>query len=165
MDFETIYSQYFRDVVFYINSLANNSAVAEEIAQETFFKALKAIDRFDGTRDIKVWLFTIAKNTYFSYCNKSKRCTEYDQLNEVPAEDVSITEKLENEEDAFKIHQFIHGMSEPYKEVFNLRVFGELSFEKIGELFGKSSGWARVTYHRAKKQIIQYLEEMYDERN
>lgn len=56
------------------------------------------------------------------------------------------------------IHQFLHSMKEPYKEVFSLRVFGELSFEKIGLLFGKSPGWARVTYHRARKQIIDYME-------
>ena len=44
------------------------------------------------------------------------------------------------------------------KEVFNLRVFGELSYEKIGMLFGKSSGWARVTFYRAKKKIEEYME-------
>ena len=47
-------------------------------------------------------------------------------------------------------------MEEPYKEVFNLRVFGELSYEKIGTLFQKSSGWVRVTFYRAKKKIEEY---------
>ncbi len=55
------------------------------------------------------------------------------------------------EEDAFAVHQFLHSMKEPYKEVFSLRTFGELSFDKIGRLFGKSAGWARVTFYRAKK--------------
>ena len=49
-------------------------------------------------------------------------------------------------------------MDEPYKEVFSLRVFGELPFEKIGTIFGKSSGWVRVTFYRAKKQIVDYME-------
>ena len=69
-----------------------------------------------------------------------------------------FTERFADEESAFQIHRFLHGMDEPYKEVFSLRVFGELPFEKIGAIFGKSSGWARVTFYRAKKQIIEYME-------
>ena len=42
--------------------------------------------------------------------------------------------------------------------MFTLRVFGELPFEKIGLLFGKTPSWARVTFYRAKKQIIEYME-------
>ena len=49
-------------------------------------------------------------------------------------------------------------MREPYKEVFTLRVFGELPFEKIAVLFGKTPNWARVTFYRAKKEIIEYME-------
>ena len=71
---------------------------------------------------------------------------------------VQFAENLVDEEQAFLIHQFLHTMEEPYKEVFNLRVFGELSYEKIGMLFGKSSGWARVTFYRAKKKIEEYME-------
>ena len=71
---------------------------------------------------------------------------------------IDLAKKYAEEENAFLIHQFLHNMNEPYKEVFSLRVFGELPFEKIGMLFGKSSGWARVTFYRAKKQILEYME-------
>ena len=50
-------------------------------------------------------------------------------------------------------------MEEPYKEVFQLRVFGELSFAKIGLIFGKTENWARVTYHRAKLKLQERLRE------
>lgn len=49
-------------------------------------------------------------------------------------------------------------MKEPYKEVFTLRIFGELSFSDIGELFGKSDSWARVTFHRARLMIREKME-------
>lgn len=78
---------------------------------------------------------------------------------------VQIVNHLMNEEDAFAVHQFLHSMKEPYKEVFSLRTFGELPFEKIGLLFGKSAGWARVTYYRARKQITEYMEEKNYERD
>lgn len=68
--------------------------------------------------------------------------------------EASFEENFVDEERAFLIHRFLHNMKEPYKEVFNLRVFGELPFEKIGLLFGKSSGWARVTFYRAKNKYM-----------
>lgn len=158
MDFEKMYRQYFRDVYLYLCGLSGSNIVAEEMAQETFVKALKAIDRFDGAKDIRAWLFTIAKNTYYTAYKREKIYAD------MPPEDgdcgvsVDVTEHLANEESAFLIHRFLHEMKEPYKEVFSLRVFGELPFEQIGALFGKSAGWARVTFYRAKKQIADYME-------
>lgn len=165
MDFEGIYCLYFREVFLYIRSLSGDENIAEEVAQEAFLKALKYINSFDGSKDIRAWLFTIAKNTYFSYYKKAKKNIGYDSLDDMPGTGVTITEQLSNEEDAFIIHQFLHTMEEPYKEVFSLRVFGELPFGKIGKLFGKSSGWARVTYHRARMKVIEYMEGMNNERD
>ena len=72
-------------------------------------------------------------------------------------------EQFQDTETAFQIHQFLHNMKEPYKEVFTLRVLGELPFEKIGQIFGKSSSWARVVFYRAKNQIKEYMEELDNE--
>lgn len=161
-DFEEIYRLYFKDVLLYMRGLSSEESIAEEITQETFFKALKSIDKFDGKKDIRAWLFTIAKNTYFTYCKRQKIYAD-NFTEESAVSDVILTDSLENEEKAMLIHKFLHKMDEPYKEVFNLRVFGELPFEKVGLIFGKSSSWARVTFYRAKKQILSYLEELENE--
>lgn len=158
MEFEGIYTAYFRDVYIYLRSLSANEDLAEDLTQETFSKALKALDSFDGSKDIRAWLFTIAKNLYFTHCRRQKRIAEKDGMEETQDPRVRFDERLEDEELSFQIHQFLHTMKDPYKEVFSLRVFGELPFEKIGLLFGKGPGWARVTYHRARKQIMEYME-------
>lgn len=163
MDFEEIYRKYFQEVYLYIKSLSRDEIIAEEITQEAFFKALKSIDKFDGSKDIRAWLFTIAKNTYFSHYKRKKMQIDLD-VKEEPSTGVQLVKHLMNEEDAFAVHQFLHLMVEPYKEVFSLRTFGELPFEKIGSLFGKSAGWARVTFYRARKQILEYMEGMNHER-
>ncbi|QQK08291.1 RNA polymerase sigma factor [Miniphocaeibacter halophilus] len=75
IEFDEIYKIYFKDVFLFIKSICKNESLAEEIAQETFFKALKSIDGFDGKVDIKIWLFTIAKNTYYSHYKKEKKDT------------------------------------------------------------------------------------------
>jgi RNA polymerase sigma factor (sigma-70 family) len=164
MEFEEIYHEYFKEVYLFIKSLCHDESIAEEITQEAFFKALKAIDKFDGSKDIRAWLFTIAKNTYFSHYKIRKGQIDLDVIEE-PSTGVQIVKHLMNEEDAFTVHRFLHLMDDPYKEVFSLRTFGELPYEKIGKLFGKSSGWARVTFYRARKQIIEYMEEINYERD
>lgn len=158
MDFERIYRMYFKDVFLYLRALSADTDTAEEITQETFVKALRSIDTFDGSKDIRAWLFTIARNTYYTHCRRQSRYADEELSENEPDIQPDFTERFADEESAFQIHRFLHGMDEPYKEVFSLRVFGELPFEKIGAIFGKSSGWARVTFYRAKKQIIEYME-------
>ena len=154
-EFEEVYRLYFRDVYRYCLALTRDEQVAEEVTQETFFKALKAIDKFDGKCRLYVWLCQIAKNTYLSMLQK-KRTGE-----ELPGElssGESLEEKLLTKESAFEIHQILHALEEPYKEVFSLRTFGELPFRQIGALFGKTESWARVTYHRARLKIKEELQ-------
>ena len=165
MEFEEVYQRYFRDVYRFTLGLTQDRALAEEIVQDTFFRALKSLDRFDGSKDIRAWLFTIARNAWSSYCRARKRTLSQEDLPQDLADSVRIEERIEDEESAFAIHQFLHAMEEPYKEVFSLRVFGELPYEKIGRLFGRNANWARVTFYRAKVQIIEHMEAMGHERD
>ena len=163
MDFDLIYQTYFKDVFLYLRSMSANESIAEEITQETFVKALKSLDSFDGSKDIRAWLFTIAKNTYFTYCKRQKIFVENEIADDISDPQSDFTSHIADEETTFRIHQFLHLMKEPYKEVFSLRVFGELSFEKIALLFGKSPSWARVVFYRAKAQIKEYMEVLENE--
>lgn len=151
-DFNEIYTVYFGDVYRYIFSLCRNESIAEDITQETFLKALKNIDKFDGKCRISVWLCQIAKNSYFSYCKKENKFSDGLDTANIPHYD-EFEQKLVNKEYALEVHKSLHNLEEPYKEVFYLRLFGELSFAKIGEIFGKTESWARVTYHRARIKI------------
>lgn len=154
-DFEEVYNLYFRDVYKYALSISRDAAMAEEITQETFFKALQSIDRFDGRCRLYVWLCQIAKNTYLSLCRKQHRGEEFE---EEPGDD-GIEDDVMAKEDSLAIHRILHDLPEPYKEVFSLRTFGELSFAQIAALFGRTESWARVTYYRAKLEIQKRIEE------
>lgn len=78
MDFERIYRMYFKDVFLYLRALSADTDTAKEITQETFVKALRSIDTFDGSKDIRAWLFTIARNTYYTYCRRQARYADED---------------------------------------------------------------------------------------
>lgn len=155
-DIEDIYLEYFDDVYKFVFSLCRSEDVAEEITQETFYKAIKNIEKFNGKCKLYVWLCQIAKNTYFSYSKKQKKFLQVDEKVFVTT---NVEKDLLQKETVWEIHRELHNLKEPYKEVFTLRVFGELSFSKIGELFGKTDGWARLIFYRAKEQIRRNLNE------
>ena len=179
--FEELYKTYFHDIFLYSKSLCKNDNLAEELTQETFFKALKSIDKFKGDCDVRVWLCQIAKNTYYSYLRKNKRLESFEeQVTEMVGQAADATGSMQgtgtmsatagqmvrpvedaviDKETALAIHRILHDMEEPYKEVFSLRIFGELSFGQIGSIFGKTENWACVTFHRAKAKIQERMEE------
>jgi len=154
---EKIYAQHFQSVYRYAFSLCRNETTAEDVTSETFLKAIGAIDKFKGDCSVKVWLCQIAKNTYFSSLKKTKMETTLDLEVEIESEASDFTEKLSDKTSALEIHHCLHSLEEPYKEVFSLRIFGELSFSEIAELFGKTENWARITYHRAKLKLKEAL--------
>ena len=156
-ELESLYRAYFQDVYLYILSLSKDEHIAEDITSEAFINAIKSIDTFKGDCDIRVWLCQIAKNCYFSYLRKNKKIIYTDEEPEHISE-INIEQSIVSKEDAMKIHEILHKLKEPYKEVFTLRVFSELSFKQIGYLFGKNENWACVTYHRARKKIQEEME-------
>ena len=161
MNIEELYRTYFDIVYRYIRSVSQDGSLAEEVTQETFFKALKKADQFRGDCDVRVWLCQIAKNTLYDHLKKQKKQLLGDEKLE-KAESAGgelLEEKLAQRSQAMEIHKVLHRLSEPYKEVFSLRTFGELNFREIGMLFGKSENWARVTYYRARVKIREELEQ------
>ena len=153
---ERIYRAYFTDVYRYCMRLTGDADDAEELTSETFFAAMQRIDRFRGDCEFRVWLCEIAKNKYLSEQRK-KRTVPLDETAESPADSPETLAVLGD--DASRATEAVHRLEEPYKEVFLLRVYGEMPFEQIGKLFGKTANWACVTFHRAKARVKSELEE------
>lgn len=157
--FDEIYAMYFKDVYLYIRHLSGDEHLAEEITSQTFYKALKSLDKFRGECDVRVWLCQIAKNSYYTHLKKSKKQESLDIKPLAGEEGRSFADKLEDRETAKLIQEVLHSIDDPYKEVFMWRVYADMSFKEIGRIFSKSENWACVTYHRAKKLIKARLEE------
>lgn len=155
-DFEAIYCSYYTPVYRYLLSLTKDSSLAEELTQETFFKALKNIEKYNPEQKMLTWLCTIGKNTCFTHFRKRGRFEELSDT--LPDNEGEILDRIIDSEDSLEILKTLHKLDEPYKEVFTLRVLGSLSFKKIAEVFGKTESWARVTYFRSKTMIKETLE-------
>lgn len=158
MTIEDVYRTYYPTVYGYLFTLCKNKSLAEELTAQTFLKAVEHYGKFDGKGKLSTWLCQIAKNEYFRYYNKQKRRLSLSEYEDVP-DCTDIEDVFTDKETAMKIHKLLHDLSEPYKEVFNLRVFAELSFADIAVVLGKTESWARVTYYRAKVKLLRSLEE------
>jgi len=156
--FDQIYQNYFDPVYRYALSLSGNHQIAEEIAQETFFKAMRTLDQFQGKSSLKSWLCAIAKNLWLSEQRKKKEQPIDDAL-PLPDPSIGPEEAIVCQDESMRIHRLLHHLDEPYREVFMLRALGQLSFRDIGELFSKSENWACVVYHRASSKIKKKMEE------
>lgn len=138
-------------------TLLKNQSLAEEVTQNTFYKAMTAKTSFEQRSSELTWLCSIAKRLAIDECRKNQKTTELDERS-ITDQKKEITEEMEDKETALQIHLILHELQEPYKEVFQLRVFGELPFSQIGYIFGKTENWARVTYYRARLKIQERME-------
>ncbi len=151
---EKLYDTFYMQVYSYVMTLAKDQHKAQEITQETFFKAMSS--SFRGESECYSWLCAIAKNLFIDTTRKSSRYQ--DEPDETLADtDTDIEQSVTDSDASFRIHMLLHNMEEPYKEVFELRVFGELSFAQIGRIFSKTENWARVTYHRARLKLKERM--------
>lgn len=155
-DFGDVYGEYWDLVYGFLFRLCQNEHFAEELAQETFFRAMRAWDSLRGDSSVSTWLCAIAKRLYYS----SLRKTPVLPIDELPmGETPDIAEQLLDGDRQMIVQRILHQLPEPYREVFTLRTLCDLSHGQIGELFGKSDNWARVTYYRARLLLVQAMKE------
>ena len=151
-----LYETHYMRVFSYAMTLAGNRATAEEITQETFFRAISKSGAFRKESDEATWLCAIAKNFYIDELRRQNKSEPMPE--DVPDTGKSIEQAAADRDSSFRIHVALHALEEPFREIFELRVFGELSFREIGAIFGKTENWARVTYHRARLRLQERME-------
>ena len=150
--YETCYMRVFS----YVMTLSGDRSLAEELTQETFYRAFTRQREFRGESDEVTWLCAIAKNLFADEKRWANRRGEIPE--DLPEQAKSVAKTVEDQDSSFRIHMALHQLEEPHREVFELRVFGELSFKEIGVIFGKTENWARVTYHRARLRLQERME-------
>jgi len=147
------YEENGRKVYLYLMTLCSDPDTAEELTQETFYQAMRSLNSYKGTSSVYTWLCGIAKNLWLRECERRKR-------HPIAEPDLSMAdlspppdETAEKKDEKMYILKKIHSLPETEKEIVLLRATGELTFSEIGEIFGKSENWARVSYYRAKQKI------------
>lgn len=154
-DIEQVYKEYAKQVYKYLFSLCHNEQMAEELMQETFYRAIKSLQTYDGTCKIYVWLCQIAKHVWYQELAKNKKAQTIELLPDIPSAEHSVEENLILGEEKMNLFKELHRLDEPMREVMYLRLTGEFSFREIGEILGSDETWARVTFYRGKQKIMR----------
>ena len=150
-DMQTVYRRHAQTVYKFLLAKTGDEHLAEELTQETFYQAVKSVDRFDGTCKVSVWLCQIAKHLWYQSLRRQKREVPAGDLPESPGP--SAEEGLLEREGRMDLLKLVHNLPEPAREVVYLRAFGGLSFREIGDVMGKTETWARVTFYRSKEKL------------
>lgn len=156
-DMEQTYKEYAGNVFKYLLSLSHDENLAEELTQETFYRAVYSIEKYDGSCKISVWLCQIAKHIWYQELEKRKK-RKTEELNEnIVSSGLSPEDSHILYNDKISLYKAINAMSEPMKDVVYMRLSGEFSFSEIGEVLGKSENWSRTTFYRAKQKIMKEM--------
>lgn len=156
MDIDEIYRAYFAQVYRYTLLLTRDQAEAEDVTQETFFKAICHIDGFRGETDIRIWLCRIAKNIFLDRKRKQKRTVPLDRADEIPAVHDPECDIVLKDSASYAM-EVLARLPEVYRTVFAMRAMEDASYADIGRKLGKSENWARVTYYRAKCKLQEEM--------
>ena len=155
-DLDALYRQNADTVFRWLSVKTGSDDLAEELTQETFYQAVKSIDRYDGSSRITSWLCGIAQNVLYAHLRARQK--DPLPLEDVPEQPVVSTEDLVVTRDETRaILEAIRELPDPGGEIMRMRIFGGLSFKQIGAILGRTEVWARVNYYRAKQSVIKEL--------
>lgn len=153
-DIETIYKEYFQTVYKYLICLTQNEDIAEELTQETFYKAIQKINTFKNNCKISIWLCQIAKNLWYDELKKNKKIKDISEDEYFSIQIMTdFEDKIISEENRKILYQRIRNLNEQTRKVIYLRIIGDLSFKEIGSILGKTENWARTTFYRGKEKL------------
>lgn len=154
-DMDAAYREYAVMVYKFLLSLCYEEELAEELTQETFYQAVRSVDRYDGSCKVSTWLCQIAKHLWYREMERRKRKGTSELTADMESLEKPVEEQLTLKEEKMELFRKVHVLDEISKEIVLLRVTGAFSFKEIAELFGKNENWARVTYYRAKQKLLK----------
>jgi len=136
--------------------MVKNYDDARDMAQETFLKAYRNINKFDGRSKFSTWLYRIAVNNCLNFLKRQKP-TEEIQENIVGVSKDNPIEIYRNKRIKEQIHTAVARLPNVQKTVFTLRALEDLPYQEISEILKKPLSTVKVNYHLAVKNLKNLL--------
>ena len=145
----------------YAQSMLKDQALAEEVVHEAFLSAFSHWDSFQGNSKRSTWLWSILRNECLGYLRKAE--LKYEKKGDAELEHLASSEEsadilLIKNAESKKIDEALESLSLKQREILELRL-SDLSLEEISTLLSLPVSTVKSHIHRAKKQLIQYLQE------
>ena len=155
--FKDIYEKYYKKIYLFLLKMSGDSMLAEELTQETLYKAFLHIEQYEGRSSLYTWLCGIARNNWLAEMNRQKQ-----RVDQVAIVDYSCGTNFEEGVLDSQLRELMRRellrLPEPYVTVCALRIYGELPYAEIASSFKKSESWAKVTFFRGKTMLMERME-------
>jgi RNA polymerase sigma-70 factor (ECF subfamily) len=132
---------------------------ADDLTQNTFIKAYKALDRFEGNSSLFTWLYRIATNESLTFLEKKKKRFFFslEDHQEKLESYIDHSSSLSGDEIQLKLQKSLLKLPDKQRLVFHLKYEEDLSYEEISKITGTSVGALKASYHHAVKKIEQEI--------
>ena len=138
---------------------SGNPLDAEELAQESYLRAIRKINSLNNTHLSREWLLKIARNTCLNYVNKKRLIRWFSSTSEKVYVEKNTPESLIVKNEQHKIFKrSVQNLPQLYKEIFILREYNELSYQEIAKTLGLKKGTVMSRLYRARRTLIHRLE-------
>lgn len=153
---EDIYQQYAESLYYYLLRLSGSSSIAEELVQETFYRATISLS-FYKNEEVRGWLFRVARNAYLDEWRKRQRWKWVPFFEKEPMHSPYGLPETEvvNKELSEELAELLKMLPENYRTILYLREFAEFSYEELQGTLEMSEAQVKVTLHRARKRLEQ----------
>lgn len=145
---DEIYKDNYQLVYKYLLSLTHNEDLAEELTEETFYKAIIHISKFKNNSKLSTWLCKIARNLWIDEIKRKNKLAEIEDKDAIVTEDIFL-----EKEERMQLFKSIQKLDPLTRDVIYLKIKGDLSYKEIAEILGMSETWVRVTFYRGKEKI------------
>ena len=151
--FDKIYKSYFEDIKRYLLSLCHDHHKAEDILQETFFRAYLYFEDCNS-ENIKGWLYKVAYHAFVDITRKQKNAVLKDDsfFSNIPGDKTPEGELLKKER-LNKIGLHISALPEKQKQALVLHDFSGLSYEEAAQVMEVTLGYYKILLYRARQAI------------
>lgn len=151
---DEIYQRYSQIIFHFLYVRCKDSELAEDLMQDTFLRALEAIDTYDASCKISTWLCQIAKHLLYQHWEKSNRARLEELDEELEASNDTEQHAIARLE-LTDVWDRLQSLPPDMRKVIELRVLSDLSYKEIGGMLGKSENWARVNFYRGKRLLME----------
>nr|WP_286673018.1 sigma-70 family RNA polymerase sigma factor [Anaeromonas frigoriresistens] len=153
-----IYKLYMNDIYSYLLSRCKNKHIAEDIMQETFYRAYMYFESCPED-NVKSWLFTVAHNAYVDYVRKNSKndIREKEYFGNL-SDDKSLEKEVIIQDELFKVREIIKTMKDKQRKAIILCDFKGLSYKEASQVMGVSLSYFKVLVFRARKIIRDKVE-------
>lgn len=155
---ELLYKRYYKEIYFYLYTMSKDVQTAEDLAQETFLKAILSLG--DEHPNMRAWLYTVARNLFFNHKRKADRISQWDEAqlkNDMQSSDL-LSDIIRTEEKKL-LFSAMQSLSDNKREVLQLQYFGGLSQQEIAAVLNLSAENVRVLALRGRRELRKYLED------